>query len=353
MNALVSVASIGTAAAVAEASGIAALPEDPVFAAIERVGLANAKLNAIVADDDEPDSAVHSSSIQADEAVEALANTIATTPVGLAALTTFLRDARGNLNATVASYLFEERPAQDLAASIDTAVRGMSGLKPWAGKELAQLTELDDPIFAAIERHRAAKVAWHAQYKEFSLAEERLSKAGYLGQPWIPVPINITPDIDLNNPAVVENLKIRKCYTFKAIDEACATNSFPPEKLAAARNFAVKDLRSQIAKYAHARKRSGLTQAKAVNARASHHEREMLQELAATIPTTVAGINALVGYWLEHHRDYYLNCVPEELGDTLQLLASITAASGRIAEAAPGRLAAERKGRNRLASAAA
>jgi hypothetical protein len=86
----------------------------------------------------------------------ALANTVPTTPEGLAALTTFVRERSVECSEF---YFAADDPDEQLlfVASLDAAARGMAGLKPWGGVADAQTV---DPIFTAIERQKQLWDEW-------------------------------------------------------------------------------------------------------------------------------------------------------------------------------------------------
>jgi hypothetical protein len=146
-----SVPALALPATVAIAAPTAAPPAepDPIFVAIERARRAEAAIDAL----DESVSA-DATIAPADEcwaACSALARTVPTTPAGLAALTSFLREAEASL-CGAGPYFDRAHDAQAFAISLDTAVRGMTGLKPLATPANAR----PDPILAVIEAHRRA-----------------------------------------------------------------------------------------------------------------------------------------------------------------------------------------------------
>ena len=137
---------------------------DPIFAAIERCRVAEAA--GLI----EP---VQPGTKDIRPAREALARTSPTTPAGLVALTGFLREQ----TAAFGEFYFDttsDEPAA-FASSLDHAVRGMAGLKPWDGIADAQPV---DPIFAAIDAHKRARAAMIAAGKESSRRGEQLKKEG-------------------------------------------------------------------------------------------------------------------------------------------------------------------------------
>jgi hypothetical protein len=151
------------------------IKDDPTFAAVDRARKGEEEFLALARSED----AAEGRGIKLDKAPDdhrtpemvaavkeaiaariALARTVPTTPEGLAALTTFIREEsveRGEF------YFAADDPDEQFlfVASLDDAVRGMAGLKPWGGIADAQTV---DPIFAAIERHRQAENAYAGAY---------------------------------------------------------------------------------------------------------------------------------------------------------------------------------------------
>jgi hypothetical protein len=56
-----------------------------------------------------------------------------------------------------------------------------------------------DPVFAAIERHRQAHDDAQVAWKEYADAEERLPKE-FMGAACTPMPVNVMPDMDIDDP---------------------------------------------------------------------------------------------------------------------------------------------------------
>jgi hypothetical protein len=120
-----SVASVGAltvAAMPAAVPGRPACAVDPIFAAIEAFKRAAADFYAV--DGNIPDEVGDRWS----KAIENVLITRPTTPAGLAALTGFTRDLADRSERGDAS--FGDRQWVPAIAAVDTAVRGMSGLKP-------------------------------------------------------------------------------------------------------------------------------------------------------------------------------------------------------------------------------
>jgi hypothetical protein len=86
----------------------------------------------------------------------ALARTVPTTPAGLAALTTFIREKSVECSEF---YFAADDPDEQLlfVASLDAAARGMAGLKPWDGIADAQAV---DPVFAVIKHSERLWAEW-------------------------------------------------------------------------------------------------------------------------------------------------------------------------------------------------
>ena len=149
---------LGTAAGVAAAlaatgaSPMAAAPgPDPIYAAIEAHRRADAL--CVTANGDIPDELGD----QCFDAYSVVLRTRPTTPAGLAALTTWVREQADWLDANASLLNCEDLCA--LTASIDDATRGMSGLKPWSPPLSAAMAVSADPAFALIAEKRAADVA--------------------------------------------------------------------------------------------------------------------------------------------------------------------------------------------------
>jgi hypothetical protein len=121
---------LGTAAGAAAlaATGASSTPAspapDPIFAAIDAHRRADAAVVAV--DGDIPDELGD----QCQEAFLAVIRTRPVTPAGLAALTGWVRERTDWLCANSSFLPDEEQRA--IAAAIDDAARGMSGLEPWS-----------------------------------------------------------------------------------------------------------------------------------------------------------------------------------------------------------------------------
>src|SRR5450755_1940720 len=124
---------------------------DPIYAAIDAFRRADAAVVAV--DGDIPDELGD----QCHEAYLAVIRTRPVTPAGLAALTTWVRELTDWLCANSSILPDEEQRA--IAAAIDDATRGMSGLEPWSPPLSAAMAVSVDPAFALIAEKRAADVA--------------------------------------------------------------------------------------------------------------------------------------------------------------------------------------------------
>ena len=147
---LLTVAAGGAVAAMAISTTAQAGP-DPIFAAIDAFHRADAAVVAV--DGDIPDELGD----QCHEAYLAVVRTRPITPAGLAALTSWVRERTDWLSANSTHLPGEELCA--IAAAIDDATRGMSGLKPWSPPLPAAMAVSADPAFALIAEKRAADVA--------------------------------------------------------------------------------------------------------------------------------------------------------------------------------------------------
>jgi len=147
-----SVASVGSLAAVAMPATAGLAGPDPIFAAIDAFHRADAAVVAV--DGDIPDELGD----QCHEAYLAVIRTRPVTPAGLAALTGWVRERTDWLCANSSILPDEEQRA--IAAAIDDATRGMSGLEPWSPPLLAMplarvLPHPDAELFAATDRYLA------------------------------------------------------------------------------------------------------------------------------------------------------------------------------------------------------
>ncbi len=142
----------GAAALAAGASLMAAAPgPDPIFAAIDAFHRADAAVVAV--DGNIPDELGD----QCHEAYLAVVRTRPTTPAGLAALTSWVRERTDWLCANSSHLPGEELCA--IAAAIDDATRGMSGLEPFSPPLPAAMAVSADPAFALIAEKLAADAA--------------------------------------------------------------------------------------------------------------------------------------------------------------------------------------------------
>jgi hypothetical protein len=165
------------------------IKDDPAFAAIDHARKCEEEFLALARRED----AAEGAGIKLDKAPDdhrtpemvaavkeaiaariALASTVPTTPTGLAALTTFVREK----NAELGEFYFAADDTDEqflFVASLDAAVRGMAGLKPWGGIADAQAV---DPIFAAIDAHKRAHAAMIAAGKEAVRRDDRRRERG-------------------------------------------------------------------------------------------------------------------------------------------------------------------------------
>jgi len=192
---------------------------------------------------------------------------------------------------------------------------------------LAAAAAAPDPVFAAIERHRHACAAVTAAYKEVAAAENRIPEQ-FRGLPWVPVPVRITTEMDIDAPEIGKKLKFWRCSTAKHIDEALATNC-NPERHPELRRRALKKLRAERAKIARASHRAGFPQAEKQASIADEREIKLLGELALTVPTTAAGARAVLGYWTKHYRDEWK--VDDDIKMSLELMASVETVLEKLA----------------------
>lgn len=142
---------------------------DPIFAAIERAKTADAASLALYerepVDGDTPEYKAKEEENVGEcwAARAALARTVATTPAGLVALTSFIHAQSVDLREF---YFDDNDPLEDFAASLDASVRGVIG---------QFVMPAIDPVFAAIEAHRKALAELTAHNK----TEPEVSDPGY------------------------------------------------------------------------------------------------------------------------------------------------------------------------------
>jgi hypothetical protein len=131
LTGMAATAALPIAAALPVAAPAFAITTDPIFAAMDEYRQAHALFFAEF-DGDIPDEIGDRHS----DACRLMRRTRPTTPAGLAILTTWAREQADWLNAN-GSYLDEEECCA-LAATIDDATRGMSGLEPWSPPPLVR-----------------------------------------------------------------------------------------------------------------------------------------------------------------------------------------------------------------------
>jgi hypothetical protein len=155
--AVASVVSAGTLAAAAAmpatAPGRPDCTVDPIFAAIDMYRQADAACIAV--DGDIPDDVGDRWS----NAYHAVLRTRPTTPAGLAALTTWAREKAAWLHDQASMMNGEDLCT--LVATIDDAVRGMSGLKAWSPLRTdAELIELGARLELLVDQYYVARKPW-------------------------------------------------------------------------------------------------------------------------------------------------------------------------------------------------
>lgn len=178
MNMLVSTAATAAALPIASPSIAASSPEiDPIFAALDAWRRAEVALDEMcqvyprqgTASDMEEVLDRHSL------AFRAVMRTRPTTPVGLAALTNWMREEADDMYANESCWLSKDLCA--IAATLDDAVRGMSKLVPWS-PPLPSPANQSDPIFAAIEDCIAKRAQSDARFARVSAAYRKAAKHG-------------------------------------------------------------------------------------------------------------------------------------------------------------------------------
>ena len=139
------------------------IPSDPIFAAIAEARTARAEFFGWQSGEDLPDELGHRYA----RARAELQRTVPTTPAGLAALTGFFREVQ---QVEWECDTIDPIPTAFLR-SVDDAVRGMGGLKPWSPGPVPP-SETDAKLIALAERCIAAEREFHAACDVRSIAEE-------------------------------------------------------------------------------------------------------------------------------------------------------------------------------------
>jgi hypothetical protein len=204
-----------------------------------------------------------------------------------------------------------------------------------------------DPVFAAIERHRAAWLEYDASVDDLNAREEALPRE-FIARPSTAVP-KIIGQHESNLQIVthedgvgqtrkfmkaeevfanLEKLAIFRAFTNKQID-MCMRGPACEQ----ARETARRQLRSAQRRYRAARKAAGIKEAQQRQANAMAQEADALQALALTIPTTSDGARRLIKYWCNHQVEN-LRCADEsdDHKQTLRLLTSLWSGIGTIAD---------------------
>lgn len=140
---------------------------DPIFAALD--AYTRAWDASLFAEDFSEEVAERLSA-----ATQALVTTRPTTPAGLAALTTWFRNESGEMRG---NSLWPGDRICALSATIDDSARGMSGLSPWSPPAIVARAVAFDPIFVAIDVHKATCDAVHAELNQH-IALERVGIKG-------------------------------------------------------------------------------------------------------------------------------------------------------------------------------
>jgi hypothetical protein len=140
---------------------------DPIFAALEAFRSADAAFYADVSGDI-PDAIGNRWS----QAVDDVISTQPTTPAGLGALTSFARDMTERSNRGDAG--FGDRQWVPVAAAIDDATRGMSGLRPWS--PVSENPAEPSDATALVEHCRRGDRRWDVLGDEINEIEEAARK---------------------------------------------------------------------------------------------------------------------------------------------------------------------------------
>jgi hypothetical protein len=291
---------------------------DPVFAAIERCRIAETanllEPSPPAADDQDP-------------AREALARTVPTTPTGLAALITFVREQTAALEEFYfcdADNFDERLNGEQFAflSSLNKAVRGMAGLKPWGGVAVA---EGIDPIFAAIEQHRMVNQTFNEvlhRKSDLELQHHDLQRKEF---PGIALGEGFNHEIA---PGVSIPICIRTQKDVADIMRIVATDSNPRKPRAEIKKMEA-DLRTRLRKetadYKAARSAAGLDEMDRAEGEHCSLETEASDAMLSCRPTTRQGLAAFLAYVVKFQKR---RGDPDEMQLALQTAAAAANALG-------------------------
>jgi hypothetical protein len=236
----------------------------------------------------------------------------------------------------------ESSPPAELQAALREAL-----LDSHVARTRRAIESKPDPVFAAIERHRAAWLEYDASVDDLNAREGALPRE-FIARPSTAVP-KIIGQHESNLQIVtheegvgqtrkfmkaeevfanLEKLAIFRAFTNKQID-MCMRGPACEQ----ARETARRQLRSAQRRYRAARKAAGIKEAQQRQANAMAEEADALQALALTIPTTSNGARGLIKYWCNHQVEN-LRCADEseDHKQTLRLLTSLWSGIGTIAD---------------------
>ncbi|PDT69230.1 hypothetical protein CO683_14800 [Bradyrhizobium ottawaense] len=181
MNMLVSTAATAAALPIASPSIAAGSPDDPIFAALDAWRSAEVAVDEMCEIYPRQGTASDMEKLldQHSLAFRAVMRTRPTTPAGLAALTSWMREEADDMRAN--SSIWHSKDICAIAATLDDAVRGMSGLKSWSPPANAARAPLAIGIAyeQLLHRYVDESVKWHgadSSSRAYADADEAMCK---------------------------------------------------------------------------------------------------------------------------------------------------------------------------------
>jgi hypothetical protein len=214
-----------------------------------------------------------------------------------------------------------------------------------AGPTAAIAGASPDPIFATIERHRAA---WEA-YEAATIAAGDMDHG-------IPDELHRLPRVAVgeqrelftsaetleDGTTVIRSKWGKPTGEFYYAHDLADIERSAPKKLSASEREAwigerkaelEKDERELAERKREAKRKSGILAAEEQMESARDREEELLRHLAVTAPTTISGVQALLAYWCQHHTRDAIG-MQDEWHDTTELLATLATALDKFARGA-------------------
>jgi hypothetical protein len=239
----------------------------------------------------------------------------------------------------------------DRGQSLDWVFRGnASGMicHVAASSPRSVIARPTDPVFAAIERHRAAVAEMNTAREIFGDCERKHFETVH-AKAWVPIPC-VPTEADMPSPEnldlleksdseagakmspQLQNLKFRRCYSPAEIREAMPTWLTDRQRKRMYKK-ALNSRGSERRRIAKAKRKIGWATIERRWEDSIDQEMVAQVELVCTIPTTAAGARLVISYFLEHVRGTMgradiLDC--DDGKDALRLLTSLHSTFGAI-----------------------